>query len=77
MLTKLTVKNQITIPDDIMACLPKVEYFDVELRDGVIELRPVQIASQSGIDAMRAKVQQSGLSEVSVAEAVKWARNNP
>ncbi len=77
MLTKLTVKNQITISDEIMARLPKVEYCDVEPREGVIELRPVPITSETGIDAMRAKIQQYGLSENSVAAAVKWARKKP
>jgi len=77
MLAKLTSKNQITIPKDIMAHLPKVEYFDVELREGVIALHPVQITPQTGIDAIRAKMQQLGLDEDSVAEAVQWARKNP
>ena len=76
MLTKLTAKNQITIPQEIMDRLPKVEYFDVLLREGVIELCPVLIAGESGIEALRGKMQQLGLSEASVVEAVDWARKN-
>lgn len=77
MLAKLTAKNQITIPKEVMAQLPKVEYFDVELRNGEIALRPVQITTQSGIDTIRAKMQQLGLSEDAVTEAVRWARKKP
>lgn len=73
MLAKVTSKNQITIPKDIMARLPEVEYFDVELRDGIVALRPVQI-SPTSTDQIRAKMKQFGLSEDSVAEAVRWAR---
>lgn len=39
MLAKLTAKNQITIPKNIIEHLPKVDYFDVELQDGTITLR--------------------------------------
>lgn len=77
MLAKLTAKNQITIPKEVMAQLPKVEYFDVELREGEITLRPVQITTQSGVDSIRTKMQQLGLGEDTVAEAVRWARKQP
>lgn len=77
MLAKLTAKNQITIPKEVIAQLPKFEYLDVELRDGEIALRPVQITTKSGIDTIRAKMQQLGLGEDTVAEAVRWARTKP
>ncbi|RLB23366.1 MAG: AbrB/MazE/SpoVT family DNA-binding domain-containing protein, partial [Deltaproteobacteria bacterium] len=43
MLAKLTSKNQITIPKKIIEQLRDVRYFDVELRDGVVLLKPVRI----------------------------------
>jgi len=48
-----------------------------ELWEGEITLRPVRSTTQSGIDTIRAKMQQLGLSEETVAEAVRWARKNP
>jgi len=36
MLAKLTSKNQITIPKDVLSKLPKVEYFEVEMNEGKV-----------------------------------------
>jgi len=73
MLAKLTSKNQITIPKNIMEHLPKVDYFDVELQNGVVVLRPVQV-TRADTEAIRAKMQRLGLTEDSVGDAVRWAR---
>ncbi len=43
MLAKLTAKNQITIPKKILSQLPDVEYFDVEINDGLVLLKPVKV----------------------------------
>ncbi len=43
MLAKMTSKNQITIPKKIVEQLPDAEYFDVELKDGVIVLKPLHL----------------------------------
>ncbi len=75
MLAKLTSKNQITIPKAIMKLLPQADYFDVELRDGVVTMRPAQISTK-GTEAIRAKLSRLGLTEESVAKAVRWARKN-
>ena len=75
MLAKLTSKNQITIPKAIMKLLPQADYFDVELRDGVVTMRPAQV-STTGTEAIRAKLSRLGLTEESVAKAVRWARKN-
>jgi bifunctional DNA-binding transcriptional regulator/antitoxin component of YhaV-PrlF toxin-antitoxin module len=74
MLAKLTVKNQITIPKEVLSKLPKVEYFEVEYKEGVVVLKPVKVfdADLSGI---REKIKKLGLSEECVAEAVRWARS--
>jgi bifunctional DNA-binding transcriptional regulator/antitoxin component of YhaV-PrlF toxin-antitoxin module len=74
MLAKLTAKNQITIPKKIIDQMPDVRYFDVELEDGTIVLKPLRIYD-TDLDRIRAKVKKIGLTEKSVAEAIKWARS--
>ena len=73
MLAKKTSKNQITIPKRIVDQLPKVTYFDVELKGGVIFLKPLRLYS-TDLEQIRSKVKRLAISENSVAEAVKWAR---
>jgi bifunctional DNA-binding transcriptional regulator/antitoxin component of YhaV-PrlF toxin-antitoxin module len=74
MLAKLTAKNQITIPKKILSQLPDVEYFDVEINDGLVLLKPVKVV-EADLQGIRAKIQKLGLSEDCVAEAVSWARS--
>jgi hypothetical protein len=74
MLAKLTAKNQITIPKKILSQLPDVEYFDVEINDGLLLLKPVKIF-EANLQGIRAKIKKLGLSEDCVAEAVSWARS--
>jgi bifunctional DNA-binding transcriptional regulator/antitoxin component of YhaV-PrlF toxin-antitoxin module len=73
MLAKLTAKNQITIPKKILSQLPDVEYFDVEINDGLVLLKPVKVI-EADLQGIRAKIKKLGLSEDCVAEAVSWAR---
>jgi hypothetical protein len=73
MLAKKTSKNQITIPKKIVDQLPEVTYFDVELKGGVILLKPLKLYT-TDLEQIRAKVKKLGISESSVAEAIKWAR---
>ena len=74
MLAKLTAKNQITIPKKIIDQMPDVRYFDVELEEGAIVLKPLRIYD-TDLDRIRAKVKKVGLTEKSVAEAIRWARS--
>ena len=74
MLAKLTVKNQITIPKDVISRLPNVEYFDVTLKNGAVVLKPVKVYD-SDLDGIRRKMKKLGISEKSVSEAVRWARH--
>jgi bifunctional DNA-binding transcriptional regulator/antitoxin component of YhaV-PrlF toxin-antitoxin module len=74
MLAKMTSKNQITIPKKIIEQLPDVEYFEVELRDGVVVLRPLKVYDTS-LEKIRAKAKKLGLHENTVKEAIKWARS--
>jgi len=73
MLAKITSKNQITIPKKIIEQVPDVKHFDIELKNGVILLRPVQLFDTS-LDQIRSKVKKLGLTPDSVAEAITWAR---
>ena len=41
MLTKITSKNQITIPKKIIDQLPDVQYFDLEVKEGIVLLKPL------------------------------------
>ena len=74
MLAKITVKNQITIPKKIIDQMPHVKYFDVELKDGTVVLKPLRIYD-TDLAQIRSKVKTLGLKQDSVAEAIKWARS--
>jgi hypothetical protein len=73
MLAKVTSRNQVTIPKKIMNQLPQTAYFEVELKDGVVLLKPVAVY-ETDLDAIRSKMKQLELKPDSVREAVKWAR---
>jgi bifunctional DNA-binding transcriptional regulator/antitoxin component of YhaV-PrlF toxin-antitoxin module len=76
MLAKMTSKNQITIPKKIIAQIGDIEYFDVELQEGVIVLKPLK-TYDADIEKIRSKVKKLGLKPDSVKEAIKWARSKP
>jgi len=74
MLAKMTSKNQITIPKRIIEQLPDVEYFEVELKNGVVMLKPLKTYNTS-LERIRTKVKKLGLQENTAKEAIKWARS--
>jgi bifunctional DNA-binding transcriptional regulator/antitoxin component of YhaV-PrlF toxin-antitoxin module len=74
MLAKMTSKNQITIPKKIMDQMPSVKYFEVELKDGKIELKPLRVY-ETDLEKIRSKMKNLGLQPNSVREAVEWARS--
>ena len=74
MLSKLTGKNQVTLPVDILRQLPAVEYFDATLQDGAIVLRPVKVVPAVDLEKVRDTLAQAGLSEQDVVDAIRWAR---
>ena len=74
MLAKLTTKNQITIPKKIIDQMPDVRYFDVVLEEGAIVLKPLRIYG-TDLERIRTKVKKIGLTEKSVAEAIRWVRS--
>lgn len=76
MMAKLTSKNQITIPKKIIEQLGATRYFQVELQDGVILLKPLK-TYETDLSKIRSKIKKLGLTPDSVGEAVKWARSKP
>lgn len=71
MLAKLTSKNQITLPKAIVSEVDAAEYFDVAVENGRIVLTPVRIQQAQ---AVRNKLQQLGITEQDMDDAVAWAR---
>ena len=71
MLAKLTAKNQLTLPKRITNALGRVEYFEVEIRNGQVVLTPVRIQRA---DAVRAKLAELDLTDQTIRDAVIWAR---
>ena len=74
MLAKMTSKHQITIPKKIIEQLPDVEYFEVELKDGVVMLKPLKIYD-TNLEKIRKKIKKLDLQENTVKEAIEWARS--
>jgi len=70
MIAKMTSKNQITIPKAISK-LFSARYFDVRKEADRIVLVPLNL---DGIDQVRAKLDELGITEQDVADAVSWAR---
>jgi hypothetical protein len=74
MLAKKTSKNQITIPKKIVDQLPDITYFDIELKEGIVLLKPLKFYD-TDLEKIRNKVKTLGIGENTVAEAVQWARS--
>jgi bifunctional DNA-binding transcriptional regulator/antitoxin component of YhaV-PrlF toxin-antitoxin module len=73
MLAKKTVKNQITLPKTVVSRFGSVEYFDVSTDGKTIVLRPLR---QSRLIEVQEKLEQLGIAEQDVSDAVSWARKN-
>lgn len=71
MLAKLTSKNQITLPKVAVSSVDAAEYFEVTVEDGRIVLTPVKIQKAQ---AVRKKLEELGISEQDIEDAVTWAR---
>jgi hypothetical protein len=72
MLTKLTAKNQITLPKKVTQALSPFEYLEVETRNGQIVLTPVRLQRA---ESLRAKLAELEITERDVSQAVAWARS--
>lgn len=71
MLSKITSKNQLTIPKDIIKNFPSTEYFEIVAENGRMILTPVRINSA---DKARQKLAELGITESDIKSAVGWAR---
>ena len=71
MLAKRTSKNQITLPKAVVTRFAECDYFDVTTDGLSITLRPLQ---RSRADEVRAKLDQLGIEEHDIADAIAWAR---
>lgn len=74
MLAKLTSKNQLTLPIDLLRQLPRADYFEASIDNGAIMLRPVQVVAAIDLERVRTAVADAGAVEADVAGAVHWAR---
>ena len=73
MLSKLTSKNQLTLPKSVISEFPGIEYFDVIKEKGRIVLTPVNIVQANTV---RAKLAELGVTEADITEAIAWARQS-
>ena len=71
MLSKITSKNQLTIPKDIIKHFLSTEYFEIVAENGRMILTPVHINSA---DKARQKLAELGITENDIQAAVSWAR---
>ena len=54
--------------------MPDVKYFDVELKNGFITMKPLKFYD-TDLEQIRSKIKKLGLKQNNVAEAIKWARS--
>lgn len=71
MMAKLTSKNQLTLPKDIVRRFPETRYFEVSEAEGRIVLTPLRL---SKADAVRQKLEELGITEDDIGAAKAWAR---
>lgn len=71
MIAKKTSKNQLTLPKKVVERFPDVEYFDVRVDDAQITLVPVRPGQ---LQQVHARLEQLGISDRDVRDAVSWAR---
>ncbi|MBI5562062.1 MAG: AbrB/MazE/SpoVT family DNA-binding domain-containing protein [Deltaproteobacteria bacterium] len=75
MLAKKTAKNQLTLPKKVAGAFEGIDYFDVSVKGNAIILKPVRITTEeSGLEAIRDKIEALGLKETDVKEAIRRAR---
>jgi len=75
MLVKKTSKNQITLPKEILKKIPDTQFFEVKLEEGKIVLIPVRvIPAKISLEQIRQKIRKKKITEKTIDEAIKWAR---
>ncbi len=71
MLAKRTSKNQVTLPKAIIQMVDQTDYYDVTAQNRKIVLTPVHLQQA---DAVRAKLEELGITQDEVSDAIAWAR---
>ena len=71
MLARLTADGQLALPRALLASFPGVDRFSVTEEDGRIVLIPLRL---SRADEVRKKLEELGVTEADVKDAVAWAR---
>lgn len=74
MLAKRTSKNQVTLPKAIVQTVGETDYYDVTTENGKIILTPVRLQQA---DAVRRKLEELGIAQEDVDDAIAWARKHP
>lgn len=72
MMVTLTSKNQVTLPKKILCKFANIRYFTATEDSGRIILDPVNPISLSSVQT---KLQDVGIMESDIEEAIAWARN--
>jgi hypothetical protein len=73
MLAKMTSKNQLTLPKQVIAALGNPTHFDVAVEGDRLVLTPARPAAAA---AVREKLSELGLTDADVTDAVAWARRD-
>jgi hypothetical protein len=74
MLAKLTSKNQLTLPKNVVEQV-RAEYYAVRTEGQSIVLTPVTLTTPGAdLQAVQAKLARLGIKDGDVTAAVKWAR---
>jgi len=71
MLAKKTLKNQLTLPKEIVDLFPDTDSFDVQVENGRIILKPIQ---PDRLEQLQKKISQLGITEGDIRDAIAWAR---
>jgi hypothetical protein len=71
MLAKLTSKNQITLPKQALDAIGPASHFQVEVDGDRLVLTPARMGAA---EAVRQKLEELGITEADIADAVAWAR---
>lgn len=74
MLAKRTSENQVTVPKAIVQTVGESDYYDMTVQNGSIVLTPIRLHQA---DAIRAKLEQLGISPDDVGDAIAWSRQRP
>ena len=71
MLTRLMTDGRLALPKALLASFLGVDCFDATVEQGRLVLSPVQ---RSRADGVRKKLEELGITEADVKDAVAWAR---